>query len=804
MYLYVELWKAKDAWINLSPQRRQELVDELLSAARNAPITGVIPISVKVVGDTVLLDGALETPAIIDDAVARHPDYRYVSAYLIPSLELIAKFEDRVDSLGWWFEYFDQVNAWGQMDERAVLGDMLAAGVSFTPPPVEESAEDRLPGQLLPAASRERGELCWCPPGSFEMGPEGVPVTLTSGFWIGKHPVTQQQYELLMKENPSSFVGPDHPVDSIEKAEADAFCEALTQHEQAAGRLPRGWKFDLPTEAQWEYACRAGTTTAYSWGDDPQQAGDYAWYRENAGDRTGPVGEKRPNPWNLHDMHGNVLEICRDSFHERLPGGTDPEVTAADPSGEQFYVARGGGWFFGAEGLRSDDRGRLGPHDQSYLIGFRCALVPTGEPSDVPRHEPPPPVRRPSAPPAGYPDLNAGQLPFEEVQGLVDRAAWINTYVMPVPGSRTTPIRAPGGSATVVGFDTELSIHRFSIDFQMPAGATEVRASNRIGETAGSLHMKVLAMPHAFVARPDREPPPTPLTSDQPLRLAIQRATFSFGDGQDGFQSFGTGRTFPTHSGGQRLVATAIGMIQQGFGKFEGLHGVYVLSGELDPEQGFQGNIMIRVMDPRGVLQSSRPLPPLTPTHDLPESDAVYLAIRSRKSGPQQPTTYDLAEDGSVRGLIVPQTLYRAQADFAIDRSGRLVTHFDPGAAIGEEAAVVAVDPLRPDSQPGTEAAPSRFQGVGDYEFHDGKNTVVGGFTAQFLEGRTVNAELEGAPGLPANRFGFFGPLVEGFGCFAGAEGLLLGSTGAALGPHVLSNLYILRLNAPGGRFHGT
>ena len=103
MYLYIELWQAKDAWKNLSDEERQAKTNELLNEANNNPITGVIPVSVRTAGDMMIFDGVTEQPAIIDDAVARPTGYRYVSAYLIPTLELIHKFEQRVENLGWWF-----------------------------------------------------------------------------------------------------------------------------------------------------------------------------------------------------------------------------------------------------------------------------------------------------------------------------------------------------------------------------------------------------------------------------------------------------------------------------------------------------------------------------------------------------------------------------------------------------------------------------------------------------------------------------------------------------------------------------
>jgi formylglycine-generating enzyme required for sulfatase activity len=241
-------------------------------------------------------------------------------------------------------------------------------------------------------AGEERGQFCWCPPGTFQMGPfsgppvsgDAVQVTLSSGFWIGKYLVTQSQYEFVMGHNPSGFAGVSLPVETVCKSDADAFCDELNRLERATNRLPQGWEYRLPTEAQWEYACRAGTNTIFSWGDDEKQIDDYAWYGQNSSGRTHAVGQKKPNLWGLYDMHGNCIEWCRDAWRDALPGGTDPEVTkqdvAAHPGWSQtpFWVCRGGSWQYMEPGkLKTRNRERLGPVDRSYIIGFRLALVAT-------------------------------------------------------------------------------------------------------------------------------------------------------------------------------------------------------------------------------------------------------------------------------------------------------------------------------------------------------------------------------------------------------------------------------------------
>ncbi|MBO6004331.1 MAG: formylglycine-generating enzyme family protein, partial [Verrucomicrobia bacterium] len=215
-------------------------------------------------------------------------------------------------------------------------------------------------------------DLIWIEPGTFLMGsPEDElgrlnietqhKVTLTQGYWLGKYEITQAQYEAVTGTNPSSFKGGDLPVDSVSWNDAKEFCAKLNAQEKAAGRLPEGYKYTLPTEAQWEYACRAGTTTAFNNGTNIptiEQAEDefcpnldeVGWYIFNSEKSTHPAGQKMPNAWGLYDMHGNVFEWCLDRFGDYpIKAVTDP----VGPATGSERIARGGGYPFLAWGCRS-------------------------------------------------------------------------------------------------------------------------------------------------------------------------------------------------------------------------------------------------------------------------------------------------------------------------------------------------------------------------------------------------------------------------------------------------------------------
>ena len=246
--------------------------------------------------------------------------------------------------------------------------------------------------------------MVFIPPGSFRMGspPDELDrdrwenpvtrVTISQGFWIGKYEVTQGEYETVIGSNPSWFNGDrtpewgqnygvdlNRPIEYVSWFEANDYCARLTERDRSAGRIAANVVYRLPTEAEWEYACRAWTATRFSHGDDPSYTNlrNFAWYPENSGGMTHPVGRKLPNPWGLYDMHGNVYEWCLDWFGDYLGG------TALDPQGPDsgnLRVFRGGGCGDIDDGryCRSADRMGDGGYKgvRNGQIGFRIVLAP--------------------------------------------------------------------------------------------------------------------------------------------------------------------------------------------------------------------------------------------------------------------------------------------------------------------------------------------------------------------------------------------------------------------------------------------
>jgi formylglycine-generating enzyme required for sulfatase activity len=229
--------------------------------------------------------------------------------------------------------------------------------------------------EAKPVILKEVGNLKLMPiaAGSFTMGStHGLSdenpvtrVTLSQSYWLGATEVTQGQWEAVMGNNPSDFKGTNLPVERVSDGEALAFCRKVTEQERAAGRLPEGYEYTLPTEAQWEYACRAGTTGEYAGNLDAM-----GWYESNSGKTTHEVGGKRANAWGLYDMHGNVWEWCLDWYGDYAGGNV------IDPRGasDTIRVNRGGCWKNQADNCRATNRNINARDSHHNWLGFRLAL----------------------------------------------------------------------------------------------------------------------------------------------------------------------------------------------------------------------------------------------------------------------------------------------------------------------------------------------------------------------------------------------------------------------------------------------
>jgi len=217
-------------------------------------------------------------------------------------------------------------------------------------------------------------------PESFVMGSEkaGYPsekparkVTFRHPFAMAKYEVTQELYEAVMGENPSKWKGPRNAVELVTWAEANAFCQKATKELRASKLIAADEEIRLPTEAEWEYACRAGTSTAFSFGNDIEKIDPFCWYRGNSAGFDPPVGKKEANPWGFYDIHGYNWEWCADGWqpdYKKAP--TDGSAVTLAQKGQR--VIRGGSWADPADWSRSAYRKGFPADDKNDTLGFRC------------------------------------------------------------------------------------------------------------------------------------------------------------------------------------------------------------------------------------------------------------------------------------------------------------------------------------------------------------------------------------------------------------------------------------------------
>ena len=213
-------------------------------------------------------------------------------------------------------------------------------------------------------------EFIYIPYGTFYMGLKiGMEyerplhkVTITEGFWLSKYEITQSQWEKVMAENPSRFKGTDHPVENISWNQVQNYIKKLNNP-----------KYRLPTEAEWEYACRAGSTSKYFFGKDKTLLEQYCWFGESiTKGSTHPVGQKKSNAWGLYDMYGNVYEYCEDIYdHTNNYYSESPEIDPGGPSKGKYRIMRGGAWGSPEKYCNSGSRNFSSPSKGSSAMGFR-------------------------------------------------------------------------------------------------------------------------------------------------------------------------------------------------------------------------------------------------------------------------------------------------------------------------------------------------------------------------------------------------------------------------------------------------
>jgi len=411
-------------------------------------------------------------------------------------------------------------------------------------------------------------------------------------------------------------------------------------------------------------------------------------------------------------------------------------------------------------------------------------------------------------PAASPPDMNSETYPFEVVQHLLDEAAYFPLFSLP-DQRRSLMIRR---SNALVGLQVCERLHRFAMTVD-PPGRNSLCVHNTVGEMLATFEHRWMLAPDGFGALPGLEPPPTPLDTSCSQRFVMLDSICRFENGKDGFKGFGTGRTYPMPINGQpQLLVGAIGVLTEGFGKFQGLGGIYTYCGSLAPDRGFSGNLLCRVMDPQGVLRTHRSLDEIRPI-DCPDPDVVYLLFGGQKKNKHEKTNYLFSSSGELEGFELHPQIRILNIDCALDGRGHLYTTSSIGQVIGNFSSYVFLNILNPGAA-GTATAPISFKDYDNNTFTGSYGTEIGGFgfdggagsrfghaAPNVGEGRTFTLSLPSAPGQQALRFGAYAPVVNDRGIFKGVQGLVSDNSVVGIAPHAIATTYVARLSDPQHKF---
>lgn len=393
------------------------------------------------------------------------------------------------------------------------------------------------------------------------------------------------------------------------------------------------------------------------------------------------------------------------------------------------------------------------------------------------------------------PSADASAVSAEQMQWLVDRAANFNLFSRPDLDSSGSAISS-SDSRGIIGVRIHEALHRFSVLTEPPNRCRPLTARNFIGERVATFTHRWLFAPRDFIGTPDREPPITLFDPSREQRFVMIDSICRFGDGEDGFRGFGAGQTMPTTSpsGKPGLLATAVGTIVEGFGKFRGHEeGTYVYCGTLSPTRGFAGNVMLRIMDRDETFSTDVELPEMEDKIENPEPDVVYIMFRGQ-AVPSDAVT------PTGTGLIVEQGLRLYNTDFRIHGSKRIQTTDAVGQFIGKITANINFNPAYPG---GGALNPLPFTNHDTFDFASDYGSPdpcrIGSFTAESSEGRVFLTKVGGQGAI---RFGGVGRILSGSGPFEGIRGLMTDNSVVVFAPHVSASVYVLRVEDPDCKFH--
>ena len=408
-----------------------------------------------------------------------------------------------------------------------------------------------------------------------------------------------------------------------------------------------------------------------------------------------------------------------------------------------------------------------------------------------------------SAPTLQLPDVNAETYPFEKVQYLLDEVANFNIFALPSADYRGARTLTPDNPQDFFGLNggyglaIHNDLHRFDANIRIASGETGLRVNQIVGESQGKLSGGWFFSPPDYKWNPDEMPPATIFDPWSEQSFVVYNNEFNFGDGNN-FLVYGIGRTFPiTVNGKPGTYVGAVGNVTRGFGKFSGLEGTFVLTGEITQQLEFVGQITCRLVDPFSRVRTDRELTGLNAV-SKPFSGSTFVVMRGEKKDKTVKTTFGPPPGGNLVSLITPSQMRSAQFDFTKSGGGGIRTEMRIGQVIGTMDATVFFDLLAP---PGTAASPVPFTTEEVYKFTDADGHLVGTLNARIVKGISFGLKF---PKARVNRACVLRALVRsraGRGNFEGARGVLTVNSLIGIAPHTLSLIHVLQIADPDGKY---
>lgn len=387
------------------------------------------------------------------------------------------------------------------------------------------------------------------------------------------------------------------------------------------------------------------------------------------------------------------------------------------------------------------------------------------------------------------------------VTSRLDRVASFNLFSTPDPDRPDVPVFLPGASPTpdaMIGFDVAEDTLHFDVRVAPPA-PKRVAAVNVLGPLGVRIDAQMRVIPDDFWAGPDLAPPPTRLDPMRSQRFVIANGSFQFVDTQGtGFQGFGSGRTFPNPADPSRIdIAVSVNLL--GLGELQGMQGLGTVNGYITPPAGIDFNVLVRLLDPSGLLLTDRKLPPLVekPRTDPPDTFLLFQGEPAPRQAPEPVS----GPGGRLIGLRLRESLHLVHTAFTVERGdGRLRSRTTVGPVAGRVETFLRFDPFDP-AFPGTRQTPIPFTTAETtLALCDRDGRTVGTLRPDLVEGRAFTNRLPGFPS-PVYQLGGFGPIQGGTGVFEGVEGTLSLNGALRLAPAAANNFWMVRLADPTGRF---